>query len=627
MKILIVDFETYYSRDYTLSKLTTEEYIRHPNFEVVGVAVKEVETHGKGTIMHANAPAKWCSGDDMSVWNFLKRFDWENTIAVAHNAMFDMAILSWKYQIHPKKIADTLSMARALHGTEVGGSLAKLAKHYNLGEKGTEVINAFGKRRSDFSDTELTAYAGYCINDVELTYKLFVKLFKKLPKEELDLIDLTMRMFTEPQLELDVSGLELALESLRNDKLALLANMPAGRDDLMSNDKFAHMLTSYYNVKPPTKISPTTGKETYAFAKTDPGFKELLEHFNPQVQALAAARVGIKSTIVETRTKRFIEIGKRGKLPIPLKYYAAHTGRWGGTDKVNFQNLPRNSFLKQCIYAPAKHYLIDCDSSQIEARMLAWLAEQDDLVDAFDNGEDVYRIMAGSIYGKDPARVSPEERFVGKQTILGSGYGMGAEKFRTQLGSLGAGLAAAECKRIIDVYRATYRLIPSLWRQAHDALFAMMRDEEFEFGRGGVLKVDGENGIRLPNGLYIKYPNLRKTVDEDTGKRELVYDSMQGRRVVPVRIYGGKVVENVCQALARLVIGKQMLMVNKKYPVVMTVHDSVVCVVPDEDVPKTAIEYVKLCMRLRPEWAPDLPLDCEASYGNSYGLQKEFPED
>ena len=100
------------------------------------------------------------------------------------------------------------------------------------------------------------------------------------------------------------------------------------------------------------KISPRTGKQTFAFSKTDEGFKKLQEHPDEKVQNLVAARLGTKSTLEETRTQRFIDIGNRGSLPVPLKYYAAHTGRWGGSDNVNLQNIPRKSVLKQSIWAP-----------------------------------------------------------------------------------------------------------------------------------------------------------------------------------------------------------------------------------------------------------------------------------
>jgi len=330
-----------------------------------------------------------------------------------------------------------------------------------------------------------------------------------------------------------------------------------------------------------------------------------------------AARLGTKSTLEETRTERFIGIADRGPLPVPLRYYAAHTGRWGGDDKLNLQNLPRKSPLKHAIIPPRGYVLLDSDSSQIEARTLAWLAGQDDLVEAFDRGEDVYKIMASAIYGKAIAEITSDERFVGKTTILGAGYGMGAAKFQAQLKNFNVSIELAEAKRIIDTYRLTYPMIPELWKSAGQALKAILQKQYTTLGRNDLLKVEGDNGIILPNSLRLRYPNLRLHENEE-GKAEIVYDTKKGRAIIPNRIYGGKVVENVCQALARIVIGEQMLMIAKKYRVVMTVHDAIACIVPEAEA-ETAKEFVELCMRLRPAWAPELPLNCEAGYGQSYG--------
>lgn len=605
MNLLTVDFETYYDPTYSLSKMTTEHYIRSDQFEVIGVAVQ----------VNDGEP-QWFSGTQKDTWKFLQQFDWENSVALAHNAVFDMAILSWRFGIQPKKIADTLSMARAIHGTEVGGSLAALATYYGLGEKGTEVVNALGKRRIDFSVEDLSRYAGYCVNDVALTYRLFGCLAGRFPISELNLIDLTIRMFTEPVLELDKTALGMHLFKVRAAKGKLMSGIEQNKDMLMSNPQFAELLRAQ-GVEPPMKISPTTGKDTYAFSKTDEEFKALLEHEKETVQALVAARLGMRSTLEETRTQRFIEIADRGLLPIPLRYYAAHTGRWGGDDKVNMQNLPRSSPLKHAICAPDGYMMIDSDSSQIEARTLAWLAEQNDLVEAFDRGEDVYKIMASSIYGKPVDDITKDERFVGKTTILGAGYGMGAAKFQAQLKNFGVNLPQEECQRIIRVYRETYPMIPLLWKQAGNALGAIANGQSTPLGRAGVLDVEGTNGIRLPNGLYIKYPNLRRWTN-DAGKEELVYDTKKGKATIPNRIYGGKVIENVCQALARITIGEQMLLIAKKYKVVMTVHDAIACVVPTDEA-ETAREFVEIAMRIRPKWAPDLPLNCESGAGRTYG--------
>ena len=604
MNIITVDFETFYSREVGFAKQTTEEYIRDPQFHVVGVSVQVDD-----------GEPEWFSGTMVQTAEYLKQFDWANSLALAHNAIFDGAILNWHFNIKPKGWLDTLSMGRALHGTNVGGSLKVLAQYYGIGEKGTEVENALGLRRIDFSPEQLARYGEYCMNDVALTWQLFGNMSKDFPQIELRLIDLTIRMFTEPTLALDLQVLGDHLESVKDLKAMALGAYELG--DLMSNQKFAIMLQAA-GVVPPMKTSLTTGKETYAFSKTDEEFKALLEHKNPAVQALVGARLGTKSTIEETRTERFIGIANRGLMPVPLRYYAAHTGRWGGDDKLNLQNIPRNSPLKHAIFAPTGYVMIDSDSSQIEARTLAWLAEQDDLVEAFDRGEDVYKIMATAIYGKDISEITKDERFVGKTTILGCGYGMGAAKFQAQLKNFNVEITLGEATRIIDTYRTTYPKITALWKKAGLALEAMLRGSATELGRNGVLLVCGRDGILLPNELWLRYPNLRMVTAEDGLRNELVYDTKRGKATIPNRIYGGKVIENVCQALARIVIGEQMLMIAKKYKVVMTVHDAIACIAPKAEA-KTAQEYVEMCMRMRPKWAKDLPLNCESGYGQNYG--------
>jgi DNA polymerase len=604
MQIITIDFETYYSQQFSLSKITTEEYVRHELFETIGVAVKVNE-----------GETQWFSGPKAATKKWLDQFAWDNAVAVAHNAVFDMAILNWQFDIRPKRIVDTLSIARAKHGTDgISLSLKSLAEYFGLGAKGTEVMNALGKNRLDFTAEELARYGDYCINDVELTYELFKILADGFPTSELRLIDLTLRMFTEPKLTLDKTVLTDHLADVQTKKEALMSKLNYDKADLMSNPKLADLL-EFHGVVVPMKVSPANGKQTYAFAKSDEAFKELLEHENIQVQAIVAARLGVKSTLEETRTERFINVADRGTLPIPLRYYAAHTGRWGGDDKVNMQNLPRKSPLKKAIRAPDGYLLVDCDSSQIEARTLAWLAGQDDLVEAFDKGEDVYKIMASAIYNKPADEVSEQERFVGKTTILGAGYGMGAAKFKAQLKTFNVDMELGECEYIISVYRETYPMIPRLWKQAGRALNALIAGQTAPFGRDGVLVVDAD-GIKLPNGLYIKYPQLRTQAQGD--RQEMVYDTKKGRATIPTRIYGGKAVENVCQALARIVIGEQMLMVARKLPVVMTVHDAVGALVKIDEAGEGRT-FVEQCMRIRPKWAQGLPLNCESKIGASYG--------
>jgi DNA polymerase I-like protein with 3'-5' exonuclease and polymerase domains len=606
MDILTIDFETYYDKQFSLTRLTTEEYIRDERFQTIGVAVKRNDE-----------PTVWFSGSNAEIRTFLSAYNWKESFCLAHNAMFDAAILSWQFDVRPRGWFDTLSMARAFHGSEVGGSLKRLAEYYELGEKGTEVVAALGKRLENFTDDDLQKYGEYCKNDVDLTYDLFQQLVVHFKKTELRLIDLTIKMFSEPVLELDLPLLEQHLEEVKDKKEALLSACLADKETLMSNEKFARLLWQL-GVEPPNKISATTGKSTYAFAKTDEGFKALQEHPDERVQALVAARLGTKSTLEETRTQRFIDIGKRGSLPVPLRYYAAHTGRWGGDDKLNLQNLPRKSALKEAIIAPEGYVLINSDSSQIEARTLAWLAGQTDLVEAFDKGEDVYKIMASKIYHKPEEEISADERFVGKTTILGAGYGMGAEKFHRQLKTFGKDIPVDTCRRILDTYRSAYPMIPRLWNEGQKCLEALYNNKSATFGKQAeAVSFLPMLGFELPSGMFLKYSGLQKVSvigAEFTSSDQYEYKTRQGI----VKIYGGKVVENICQAVARCVVGEQMLRIAKKYKVVLTVHDAVACIAKEEET-EEAVAYVNECMRWRPDWCKTLPLNCETHFGPRYG--------
>lgn len=602
--MLTIDFETYYSKDFGLTKLTTEEYIRSPLFQVIGVAVKRDEE-----------PPVWFSGTHEEIKAFLDGYNIQNQVVLAHNSLFDMAILNWIFDIRPKRIFDTLMIARLVLGPNKSVSLKNLALHYNIGVKGTEVVDALGKRREHFLPRDLYNYGEYCKNDTDLTYTLFIKLLEsgKVPAIELQVMDITCRMFSEPVLEIDKDLLHEYINELVAEKEDLMSRVTQERASLMSNPQFAETLRNY-GVEPPTKISLTTGKETYAFAKTDEGMKQLLEHENLAVQALVAARMGVKSTMAETRAERFLAIAGRGTLPIPLKYGGAHTLRWSGMDKINLQNLVRGSKLKKALKAPDGYLLIDCDSSQIEARVLAWLAGQQDLVDQFARGEDIYVMMASEIYNVPHSDVQKPQRFVGKQTILGCGYGMGADRFQAQLKSFDVYVSLEESQKIIATYRGKMLAIKRFWKLADDAIAAMVHGYTTTLGPNELLKVR-KGGIDFPDGTSLEYQNIQ----QDTATGEYTYESAKYKAgaSIKTKIYGGKLVENICQKIARGIVAYQMALISKKLKVVLTVHDSVVALSKEEDV-KHNILFIENCMRTVPDWAQGAPVNCESEHGKMY---------
>jgi DNA polymerase len=394
------------------------------------------------------------------------------------------------------------------------------------------------------------------------------------------------------------------------------------RKKLASNKQFAELLTEL-NIPVPMKVSPTTGKDTFALAKNDTGFIELTEHEDPFIQELCAVRLGTKSTIEESRIERFLGIGARnkGKLPIPLKYYGAHTGRWAGSDKVNFQNLPsrdkKKKALKNAVEAPQGHQVINCDSSQIEARILVWLAGQDDIVQLYKDNRDVYCEFASTVYGRTITKADPVERFVGKTCTLGLGYGTGWSKLQHTLKTQppGADLPDDECQNLVKVYRQLNDKVIKLWANCDRALADMANwgedSKPYYLGEHKCLLVT-KHGIKLPNGLYIHYPELKKEKIE--GRDKFMYKSRKGY----ISLWGGSVVENVVQALARIVVGEQMIKINDKYKPVLTVHDAVVCAVPDAEIDE-ALKYITDIMSTPPDWAKGLPVACEAKHGKSYG--------
>tara|TARA_R110000868_G_scaffold125254_4_gene330926 strand:- start:1869 stop:3764 length:1896 start_codon:yes stop_codon:yes gene_type:complete len=629
MKILTIDFETYYSQEFGFSRLTTEEYVRGPQWETIGFAYKIDD-----------GPTTWVPKPDVS--HVLASIDWSDKLVVCQNTAFDGSILKWHYKVDPLAWIDIMGMSRALYPHEKSHSLKTQAERMGVGIKGTEVDNAKGKHYADFTWHELERYGEYCCNDVELTYDLFkMYMAAGFPKFELKLIDLTLRMFIDPVLILDKPMLVKHLEEVKDRKVTLMEGVrdfmlkdaepeyvhtifSEGMDGikklLMSNPKFALVLENY-GVEPPTKISPTTGKRAWAFAKTDDAFKDLTEHPDERVQTLVAARLGNKTTLEETRTERFIGMSARGLFPVPLRYYGAHSGRWSGQDSVNLQNLPSRGAdagkIKKAIRAPEGYVVIDCDSAQIEARVLAWLAGQEDLLQAFRDKQDVYSLMASKIYRIPVEQVttgSGSQRQVGKTVVLGAGYGVGHVKLKGFLKTqAGVEVTLEEAKRIIDAYRSTAKQIDAFWQRANSGLAAMMNGQSLQIDTVGIVHAVAGKGLTLPSGLHIQYPGLRAHIG-DAGKRELVYTS----KGLPVRIYGGKVVENVCQAVARQVVAEQMLRVAKRYKVVLTVHDAIAIIAKKEEAAE-AQAYLEECMSWNPKWATGLPLACESGMGESYG--------
>ena len=649
--ILTIDFETRWDKaDYTLSKMTTEEYIRDIKFLAFGACIHEYGT---------DRPTQWYGGDELH--RILSTYDWARTAVLAHNAQFDIAILEWVYGVHPCFIFDTLSMARALRGVEVGNSLAKLASDFGLPPKGTAVYSTDGLvQLTPKIEAEL---AEYCTHDVHLCERIFGQLIQGYPSKELRLIDLTLRMFTNPMLVLDPDMLADALLSEKEQREALLARLKIDESQLASNPQFAAILNKI-GVPTPYKKSKTTGEQTLALAKTDALFQAMLNGDNEEVALLCEARLKVKSTSERTRAQRFLEISTRGTLPVPLSYYGASTGRWTAArgSAINMQNLKRGSFLRKAIMAPEGHVCVVGDLSQIEPRVLAWLADYDDLLHIFNAGGDPYAMFGSQMFSiPDMTKESnPVERQSAKSALLGCGYQMGWASFSAQLlvGFLGAPpkrytkqeakqlgvtgdyierflewednaikmneiphtctaqelmIHCVAAKKIVDMYRATAYPVVGFWELCQNLIQKSLADGE-EYRHKCLLFRKGE--IVLPNGMSLLYPNVRQQKDKESGRSQWVYGPDA------TKLYAGKITNNVTQGTARIVMTDGMLRVAKRYPVVGTVHDEQIVIAPEAHA-QEALAWVLEQMTLEPKYLPGIPLAADGGVHRRYGLAKQ----
>lgn len=603
--IVTIDYETFYGKDYTLSgKINTSEYVRDDRFHVHGVAIKK-----------GNGKTLWYTGRNIAL--ALKEIDWSKTAMVGHNTAFDGFITSEVYGHKPAFYVDTLSMSRATRGHATRHDLDTVAKAFGHSGKVKRGALVNTKDKVQLTKDEEAKLGSYAVDDVDDTYRIFWDMYPHVPDDELRLIDITMRMFCDPVLEVDIPRVKAELENELGAKAAALLRSGAQVDDLMSNDKFARLLQAA-GAQLPQKISPSTGKLTYAFAKSDLAFQDLMKNGNDKVRALCEARLRVKSTIGETRANRFLEAGRDGmKLPILLNFSGAHTHRWSGGNKMNLQNLKRGGELRRSILAPKGHMVVVADSAQIEARVLAWLAQQMDIVNAFATKQDVYKLMASVIYNAPVEDITKDQRFIGKICVLGLGYGMGPQKLQQTLkqGTMGppVNISEDECRRIVGIYRQKNWKIKAFWKRMDQVITNMTLGVE---SKEGPLEI-GKGFIRLPNGMFLQYFGLHGMAEitrDDLVMTETTYLTRTGR----TKLYGGLLTENVVQALARIIIAEQMLKVHDAgYRIVTMTHDEIVIIAKKKDA-KKALDFMIKVMSTPPDWAPDLPLAAEGGFDTSY---------
>lgn len=618
VKTIFLDFETYYDSEYSLKKMTPVQYILDPRFEAIGCAVKE-GVNGKGY---------WIDGPDLQ--KFFDDLDRE-VATVTFNALFDNCIFAWRFGYSPKLMIDMLGVARACLGAKLKRlSLANVAMHLGIGVKGDTVQKVSGMSRAAIIAAGLYEdYKAYSILDNDLCAGIYEMLVMsgQFPLNELLVMDNVLRCAVEPIFVLDRNILAEHLNAIQHEKnllmtQAMLIGASGDKTQLVSNEQFAQLLRSL-GVDPPTKKSPVTGRVTYAFSKTDPAFVALAEHENPAVQTVVSARLGHKSTLEETRAQRLLDISnltwpgnQQALMPMPLRFSGAHTHRLSGDWRLNVQNLPARggkNTLRRAFTAPPGYTVFAVDSSQIEARIVAWLCKQQSLIDAFAAGKDVYSMFASDIFGRPITNADKPERFIGKTGILGLGFGVGWPKFQATVKiqskeqtGVQIILSDEEAQNVVRTYRSTYPMIPLTWRLLEEGIQVLA-------GNGGVFRIGpcefDKGEILLPNGMKLFYHDL-KQID---GQWLFTYAGNSKT------LYGGKLLENIVQALARIVVMDAAVRIRKRIaPFKLQVHDELVYVVRNEliaDLERIALEE----MKRRPTWAPELPLDAEAGQGPNYG--------
>lgn len=543
MNPLVVDMETHYDSDYSLSKMQTDEYILDDRFEIIMCGVLDTATgvYTTHTVDHR---------DLESLGRFRIAYDWGNRAVLCHHTHFDGFILTQRLGIKPKLWLDTLSMGRMAFPWLKSHSLDAMAKHMGLPAKGTYVANVKGMRRDDFSPGEFAAYAAYCEHDVHLCHRIYDQLRHRTPALEFLLIDMTVRMFTEPAFAGDVPLLQKLVVDEEARKQQLLAAAATDREIIMSNPKFADALRSL-GVEPPLKVSVRTGKVTYAFSKADKAFTALLEHDDPTVVALVEARLGTKSTIAQTRAQRFASTALRGLMPVYLGFWGAKTtGRYSGGNKTNWQNLPARgpvAGIRKAIGAPPGRVVVAGDSSNIELRMVMAVAGQWDVLDKLRKGIDLYCDFATKIFGRVITKADAAERQLGKVAMLSLQYGAGAERFaemvRLEVAKNPKGglkpITIDEALRIVTLYRNEHPKVVALWRYCEDTVLPAIANRHY------LTPVD-------VNGWCITVEDgFQQGANPGVMYKDLKYDSGDGRWTylmghARVGIYGAKVVENLC---------------------------------------------------------------------------------
>lgn len=568
MNVLTVDFETYYDREYSLSKMTMIEYIMDGRFQPIMMSYAINDEPVQNVIGYPN------------IKRILDSIDWNNTVLNAQNTAFDATIIRARFGHIARYYTDTMAMARvtAAHVFE-GASLAAIAKvlqanGVHVPPKGKEVESALGmhlynaysgtpyiakKATTDPSELQrghalLMAYVEYCNNDVHLAREAFKYFTKMITPDEIQYGDMILKCYIEPSLYLDLPIIEEEIARIheRDEQRARYVadqyfngNQAELRSVCRSVPKFTEFLQGLggkleheidedtdHTFIIPSKYSEKKGRVEPCYSKTFPPVIEMCDRMD-EIGDIFRTKLAMSSSIELSRAERFRAIAKLDcGFGMPYTVSGAHTHRLGGSGGLNVQNLSsgrkegQSNALKRSISAPPGHKVVVFDSSQIELRTGSYIAGDHTTLNLFVAGKDPYSQQAALIYGGNPDEIkklaksgvepyASIQRPAGKASLLSNIYGTGAVGFMNYAKLMGVNMTLEEAQYIVKVYRETHPEVVATWNACEVALRGMIAGASGYFGGpdGKLFYYDGARmnhgvcmpGIRLPDGNWLNY--------------------------------------------------------------------------------------------------------------------------
>lgn len=684
MRIVALDFESFFSTKdgYTLTKIGPISYIRDSRFsaQLMSYIVTDASTMTYDRVRvaeHDNIPAVLAA----------LRLDAPDVVTVAHNGNgFDFLILSEIYHVVPRIAIDTMCMERWTGVSRIQNeSLKSMAKFFQCGEKVEGTVISDGRNwPDDFTPDERTAFIQYCRNDTEQCFLSFKAMLPFMTADALLFSSITAKMACNPVLRLDDDMLTAYLNELsdkvtkaRNDinKIFMFKSDEDFLKAIRSSVSFVKML-ELLGRKPPMKYSvaksetkrkkleaegkTNLSEEDYAvytpaLAKSDLDFVAMASDADERVALLVRTRLENNSSIQRSRAETFHALAKSGRpMPVMLNAFKAHTSRYtagnseGSSDKLNLQNLskrdPSQLTLRKAVQAPEGMALVACDSSQIEARILAYVANETELVDAFRRGADPYADLAEKIFqipsekihkgAKSGDKKLKAYRNVGKVGILSAGYGVGWRKYADTLLRQGVRLSSdidqhyEMAHHAHNVYRASNPNIVAFWDTCQTVIKALYLGYSGEFGgpndnifQYSVAPICGRDDVPTivgPNKYTLRYFKLSCEVSEKNNREEYYYTRVKGKSELKTKIYGGALAENLCQYLAFALLQWQACrMTEQGIRLIANIHDSFLAICPEDEAEHTK-SVMESCMSSVPDWLGDFPVACEAEIGKDY---------